>query len=251
MTEYALILLSTILVNNFVLVKFLGLCPFMGVSRKLETAMGMALATTFVLTLSSMFSFLVNHYILTPLGIEYMRTIMFILVIAVVVQFTEMVVHKTSPLLYNVLGIFLPLITTNCAILGLALFQTNRGYGFVEGLVFALGAGAGVTLALVLLAAIFAAGCAGLKTPPPVTDPTVPDAWQESPRGPSAAQGPTAGELAVWWRQLGDPVLDELVERVITGNVDLETAAARVEEARARRGLAKSELGPSISANLT
>ena len=109
----------------------------------------------------------------------------------------------------------------------------------------------GVGFALVLLAAIFAAGCAGLKTPPPVTDPTVPDAWQESPRGPSAAQGPTAEELAVWWRQLGDPVLDELVERVIAGNVDLETAAARVVEARARRGLAKSELGPSISANLT
>ena len=105
MTEYALILLSTILVNNFVLVKFLGLCPFMGVSRKLETAIGMALATTFVLTLSSVSSYLVNEYILAPLGLEYMRTIMFILVIAVVVQFTEMVVHKTSPLLYNVLGI--------------------------------------------------------------------------------------------------------------------------------------------------
>ncbi|NOQ87895.1 MAG: electron transport complex subunit RsxA, partial [Gammaproteobacteria bacterium] len=107
MTEYALILLSTILVNNFVLVKFLGLCPFMGVSRKLETAMGMALATTFVLTLSSVSSYLINEYILIPLELEYMRTIMFILVIAVVVQFTEMVVHKTSPLLYNVLGIFL------------------------------------------------------------------------------------------------------------------------------------------------
>lgn len=118
MTEYALILLSTILVNNFVLVKFLGLCPFMGVSRKLETAIGMALATTFVLTLSSVSSYLVNEYILAPLDLEYMRTIMFILVIAVVVQFTEMVVHKTSPLLYNVLGIFLPLITTNCAVLG-------------------------------------------------------------------------------------------------------------------------------------
>ncbi|MBT8135104.1 MAG: electron transport complex subunit RsxA, partial [Gammaproteobacteria bacterium] len=123
MTEFALILLSTILVNNFVLVKFLGLCPFMGVSRKLETAIGMALATTFVLTLSSVSSYLVNEYILAPLDLEYMRTIMFILVIAVVVQFTEMVVHKTSPLLYNVLGIFLPLITTNCAVLGVALLN--------------------------------------------------------------------------------------------------------------------------------
>ncbi|MCW8824798.1 MAG: electron transport complex subunit RsxA, partial [Gammaproteobacteria bacterium] len=125
MTEYALILVSTVLVNNFVLVKFLGLCPFMGVSRKLETAMGMGLATTFVLTLSSVASYLVNEYILIPLDLAYLRTIAFILVIAVVVQFTEMVVHKTSPLLYQVLGIFLPLITTNCAVLGVALLNTQ------------------------------------------------------------------------------------------------------------------------------
>jgi len=118
MTEYALILISTIWVNNFVLVKFLGLCPFMGVSRKLETAIGMALATTFVLTLSSICSYLVNEFILIPLDIAYLRTIMFILVIAVVVQFTELVVHKTSPLLYNVLGIFLPLITTTLRCIG-------------------------------------------------------------------------------------------------------------------------------------
>ena len=117
MADYALILISTILVNNIVLVKFLGLCPFMGVSRKLETAMGMALATTFVLTLSSISSYLINEYLLSPLGLEFLRTISFIFVIAVVVQFTEMVVHKTSPLLYQVLGIFLPLITTNCAVL--------------------------------------------------------------------------------------------------------------------------------------
>ena len=118
MKEYALILIGTILVNNFVLVKFLGLCPFMGVSRKLETAMGMGLATTFVLTLSSICAYLADEYLLAPLGLEYLRTIAFILVIAVVVQFTEMVVHKTSPLLYQVLGIYLPLITTNCAVLG-------------------------------------------------------------------------------------------------------------------------------------
>ena len=116
MTEYVLILVSTVLVNNFVLTKFLGLCPFMGVSRKLETATGMALATTFVLTLSSICSYMVNSYLLVPLNLEYLRTISFILVIAAVVQFTEMVIHKTSPMLYQVLGIFLPLITTNCAV---------------------------------------------------------------------------------------------------------------------------------------
>ena len=152
MTEYALILLSTILVNNFVLVKFLGLCPFMGVSRKLETAMGMALATTFVLTLSSVCSYLVNQYILAPLGIEYMRTIMFILVIAVVVQFTEMVVHKTSPLLYNVLGIFLPLITTNCAVLGVALLNVQEQNNFMESLFYGFGASVGFSMVLILFA---------------------------------------------------------------------------------------------------
>ena len=123
MQEYLLILVSTVLVNNFVLVKFLGLCPFMGVSRKLETATGMGLATTFVLTLSSVCSYLANEYLLAPLGLEYLRTITFILVIAFVVQFTEMIIHKTSPLLYQVLGIFLPLITTNCAVLGVALLN--------------------------------------------------------------------------------------------------------------------------------
>ena len=125
MTELALILVSTVLVNNFVLVRFLGLCPFMGVSRNVDTATGMALATTFVLTMSSICSYLANTYLLQPLGLEYLRTITFILVIAAVVQFTEMVVHKTSPLLYKVLGIFLPLITTNCAVLGVALLNVR------------------------------------------------------------------------------------------------------------------------------
>ena len=121
MQEYILILISTVLVNNFVLVKFLGLCPFMGVSGKIDTAIGMSLATTFVLTLSSVISYLTNEYMLVPLGLGYLRTIAFILIIAVVVQFTEMVMHKTSPVLYQLLGIFLPLITTNCAVLGVAL----------------------------------------------------------------------------------------------------------------------------------
>lgn len=154
MTEYALIIISTVLVNNFVLVKFLGLCPFMGVSRKLETATGMSLATTFVLTLSSICSYLVNEYILSPLGLEYLQTISFILVIAAVVQFTEMVVHKTSPLLYQLLGIFLPLITTNCAVLGVALLNTQEQHGFVESALYGFGAAVGFSLVLILFAAM-------------------------------------------------------------------------------------------------
>ncbi len=154
MTEYALILVSTVLVNNFVLVKFLGLCPFMGVSRKLETATGMALATTFVLTLSSVASYIVNEYMLAPLGLEYLRTITFILVIAVVVQFTEMVVHKTSPMLYQVLGIFLPLITTNCAVLGVALLNVQQDHGFLQSAVYGFGASVGFSMVLILFAAM-------------------------------------------------------------------------------------------------
>ena len=154
MTEYLLILVSTVLVNNFVLVKFLGLCPFMGVSRKLETATGMGLATTFVLTLSSVCSYLVNEYLLAPLGLEYLRTIAFILVIAAVVQLTEMVVHKTSPLLYQVLGIFLPLITTNCAVLGVALLNVQQDHGFVESAIYGFGAAVGFSMVLTLFAAI-------------------------------------------------------------------------------------------------
>ena len=154
MSEYALILVSTVLVNNFVLVKFLGLCPFMGVSRKLETATGMGLATTFVLTLSAICSYLVNEYLLAPLGLEYLRTIAFILVIAAVVQFTEMVVHKTSPLLYQVLGIFLPLITTNCAVLGVALLNVQEEHNLLESAIYGFGAAVGFSLVLALFAAI-------------------------------------------------------------------------------------------------
>ena len=154
MTEYALILISTVLVNNFVLVKFLGLCPFMGVSKKLETAIGMGFATTFVMTLSSVTSWLVNEYMLVPLGIEYLRTIAFILVIAVVVQFTETVMHKTSPVLYQVLGIFLPLITTNCAVLGVALLNLQEQRGFLESTRYGFGAAVGFSLVLVLFAAV-------------------------------------------------------------------------------------------------
>jgi electron transport complex protein RnfA len=143
-----------VLVNNFVLVKFLGLCPFMGVSKKLETAAGMSLATTFVLTLSAVMSYLVEAYVLAPLGLEFLRTIGFILVIAVVVQFTEMVVHKTSPVLYQLLGIYLPLITTNCIVLGVALLNVQTDHGFLQSAIYGLGAAIGFSLVLVLFAAM-------------------------------------------------------------------------------------------------
>ncbi len=154
MTEYLLILISTIFVNNIVLVKFLGLCPFMGVSRKVETAIGMSAATTFVLTLSSILSYMVNTWILMPLGLEFLRTIAFIITIAAVVNFTEMVVHKTSPLLHNVLGIFLPLITTNCAVLGVALLNIQQQHSFIESAVYGFGAAVGFSMVLILFAAM-------------------------------------------------------------------------------------------------
>jgi electron transport complex protein RnfA len=154
MSEYLLIIVGTVWVNNIVLSQFLGLCPFMGVSRKLETAMGMGLATTFVLTLSSVTSYLVNDYLLAPFGLEYLRTISFILVIAAIVGFTELVVHKSSPMLYNVLGIYLPLITTNCAVLGVALLNVQQSHGFLESALYGFGASIGFTLVLVLFAAM-------------------------------------------------------------------------------------------------
>lgn len=154
MTDYTLLLLSAILVNNFVLVQFLGLCPFMGVSSKLETAIGMGGATTFVLTLASVCSYLVNSWVLQPLNLEYLRTITFILVIAVVVQFAKMFIEKASPLLYRVLGVFLPLITTNCAVLGVALQNTNKAHSFFEATLYGLGAAVGFSLVLVLFSAM-------------------------------------------------------------------------------------------------
>jgi electron transport complex protein RnfA len=154
MSDILLLLLAAILVNNFVLTQFLGLCPFMGVSGKLETAIGMSAATTFVLTLSSVCSYLVYRYLLVPFDLVFLRTISFILVIAVVVNFTEMVMHKTSPVLYKVLGIFLPLITTNCAVLGVALLNSNRANTFVESVFFGFGAAVGFSLVLVLFSAM-------------------------------------------------------------------------------------------------
>lgn len=153
-TTLALLMVSTVLVNNLVLSQFLGLCPFLGVSKKLDTAVGMALATAFVLTLSSVCSYLANEYLLAPLGLEYLRTITFILVIAAVVQFTEMVIHKTSPLLYQVLGIFLPLITTNCAVLGVALLNVQKQHGLIESFVYGFGASVGFSMVLILFGAL-------------------------------------------------------------------------------------------------
>ncbi|MDB2590522.1 electron transport complex subunit RsxA [Candidatus Thioglobus sp.] len=154
MNEYVLILVSTILVNNFVLVKFLGLCPFMGVSKKVETAIGMGFATTFVLTLASVSSYLINTYILLPFDMEYLRTIAFIVTIAGVVGFTELVVNKTSPVLHQSLGVFLPLITTNCAVLGVALLNVNQDHGFIASAVYGFGAAIGFSFILVLFSAI-------------------------------------------------------------------------------------------------
>ena len=154
MKELALILISTVLVNNFVLVMFLGLCPFMGVSKKLESAIGMGWATTFVLTLSSGLSYLINTYLLVPFGLEYLRIITFILVIATIVQFTELVVRKTSPLLHQLLGIYLPLITTNCAVLGVALLNVREQHSFVQSLVYGFGAAVGFSLVLVMFSAM-------------------------------------------------------------------------------------------------
>ncbi len=154
MSELILILVGTVLVNNFVLVRFLGLCPFMGVSRNLEAAFGMSLATAFVLTLSSAVSYLLHQYVLVPLELGYLRTISFILVIAVSVQFTEIMVRRLSPLLDQVLGIFIPLIATNCAVLGVALLNVQQAKGFVQSVFFGFGAAMGFALVIVMFAAI-------------------------------------------------------------------------------------------------
>ena len=153
MTDLFVILIGTVLVNNFVLVKFLGLCPFLGVSRNLEAAAGMSLATAFVLTLSSATAYLLHEYLLVPLEIEYLRTLSFILVIAASVQFTEIMVRRLSPLLDQVLGIYIPLIATNCAVLGVALLNVQESNGFVQSLFFGLGAAGGFALVLVMFAA--------------------------------------------------------------------------------------------------
>ena len=154
MHEVALILLGTVLVNNFVLVQFLGLCPFMGVSRRVDSAIGMGIATTFVLTLSTSLSFLVNQWLLLPFDLEYLRTVSFIVVIATVVQFTEIVIRRQSPLLHRVLGLYLPLITTNCAVLGVALLSVNRQHSLINAMLYGFGAAIGFTLVLILFSVL-------------------------------------------------------------------------------------------------
>ncbi len=154
MSDLLLLALGASLVNNFVLTNFLGLCPFVGVSRRFEAAAGMALATLFVLTLASGLSYAAWHWLLEPLGLGYLRTLVFILLIAGVVQGTELVVRATSPLLHELLGVFLPLITTNCAVLGVALLNLDRQHGLLESLVFGAAAAAGFGLALLLFAAL-------------------------------------------------------------------------------------------------
>lgn len=149
-----LIFLSAAVVNNFVLAYFLGICPFIGVSNKLSSAVSMGLATTFVMVLTAIVSWLIYHLVLVPFGLDYLQYVSFILVIAALVQFVEMFIKKVSRPLYRALGIFLPLITTNCAILGLALFLVLRNYDFLESIFFGVGAGAGFTLALAIMAGI-------------------------------------------------------------------------------------------------
>jgi len=154
MTEFALILLSAVLVNNYVLTKFLGICPFLGVSGKLETSIGMSFAVMFVMTLASTVSWLIQELILAPLDILYLRTVFFILIIAALVQFVEMVMHKTSPVLHQGLGIFLPLITTNCAVLGVAILNVQQDYSFFASVLYGFGAAVGFALVLVLFSGL-------------------------------------------------------------------------------------------------
>ncbi|MBP3336975.1 MAG: electron transport complex subunit RsxA [Clostridia bacterium] len=152
--ELVLLSLGTILVNNFVLVQFMGICPFLGVSRKVSTAFGMSMAVTFVMTVASGVTYLLQTYVLNVFHIEYMQTVAFILVIAVLVQFVEMVLEKMMPALYNALGIYLPLITTNCAVLGVAILNITNGYDFIHSVTYGFSGGLSFTLAILLFAGV-------------------------------------------------------------------------------------------------
>ncbi|MFO7979854.1 MAG: electron transport complex subunit RsxA [Candidatus Aminicenantes bacterium] len=148
------VFVAAILVNNFVLYYFLGICPFLGVSKKIDSAFSMGMAVTFVMTLTAVASWMINHWILIPFGLDYLQIVSFILVIASLVQLVEMFIRKMSPPLYQALGIYLPLITTNCAIMGLALLAALKNYNFIKTVVFGVGSGLGFTLAIVLMAGI-------------------------------------------------------------------------------------------------
>jgi electron transport complex protein RnfA len=154
MGELLLLIVGAVLVNNFVLARFLGICPFLGVSKKIETATGMGLAVIFVMTLTSVITWIIQHYILDPLNLGFLQTITFILVIAALVQLVEMIIQKIAPPLYQALGIYLPLITTNCAVLGVAILNVTKGFGFVYAIVFGFGSACGFTLAIVMFAGI-------------------------------------------------------------------------------------------------
>jgi len=152
--ELLAIFIAAILINNFVLHYFLGICPFLGVSKKLDSALSMGLAVTFVMTITAVVSWMINHWILIPYGLDYLQIVSFILVIAALVQLVEMFIRKISPPLYQALGIYLPLITTNCSIMGLALLAALKNYNFIEAVIFGLGSGLGFTLAIILMAGI-------------------------------------------------------------------------------------------------
>ena len=154
LTSILSISLGAILINNFIMSQFLGCCPFFGVSKKIDTAVGMGMAVTFVMGLASAVTYLINTFILVPLGLEFMQTVAFILVIATLVQFVEMFLMKSMPALYQALGVFLPLITTNCAVLGVALQNVQNSYNFIESVVYGITGGIGFTLAIVLFASI-------------------------------------------------------------------------------------------------
>jgi len=170
--HYFLIIISTVLVNNIVLVKILGLCPFMGVSKKLETSISMSAATAFVLTIGSMTSWAISHYLLEPNDLVYLRTLSFIVVIAGVVQFTEMVMEKNFPLLHQLLGIFLPLITTNCAVLGIPLLNAQSSHTLIESALFGFGGGIGFSIVLILFASL-RERLEGAEIPTPFKGPAI------------------------------------------------------------------------------
>ena len=154
MSEIITVLVGSIFVNNFAMSRFLGICPFLGVSKKLETAFGMGMAVTFVMAAASLVAYLVNTFLLVPFGLEYLQTIAFILVIAVLVQIVEMALKKMSPSLYQALGVYLPLITTNCAVLGVALLNVQNDYNLIESVVYGVTGGLGFLLAIFLFAAV-------------------------------------------------------------------------------------------------
>jgi len=154
MTQYILLIIGAIFVNNVVFTKFLGICPYMGVSKKIDTALGMSMAVTFVLTLAGAITYIVQYFVLVPIGITYLQTIVFILVIASLVQFVEIVMKKVAPALYKALGIFLPLITTNCAILGVAILSVQSNFNFILTVVFSFASALGFGVALILFAGI-------------------------------------------------------------------------------------------------